>query len=140
MTASSVKRTAPSVGDDFATDLVSGKHHQVVTPAEPPTLYKTTGSALENDVEVKAAAGTIIEIQVVLGAGQPSAYLHLFDQIGAAAGNPFFWELIPAGGSITVTPQGGLSFATGIRAAISSTLPTFTDLGANVAMFWARGN
>jgi hypothetical protein len=91
-------------------------------------------SALENEVQVKASAGTLWELTVTADSAASQRYVHVFDQVGALAGGetPVARFLLPAGGQVTYTPVGGLALSTGLVVATSTTLATYTSPGDTV--------
>lgn len=96
-------------------------------------------ASFTNDILIRNQATTLREIKCILKPGEPAAYLMLFDAAGAASGNPKSATLIPAGGSVEVTPPPKeATYATAIRAGVSSDPESFVSAGA-VALFKAEG-
>lgn len=108
-----------------------------VEQAEPATRY--VSSTLERSAQAKASAGVVREVQVI-STSASERYLHLINAIGALSGGetPLYRMIVPAGGAIAVTFPGGYSFATGVVVALSSTLATYTDPGADEAFFYVE--
>lgn len=105
-------------------------------PSRPTSRYVTAG-ALENTAIVKASAGVLKEIIVVMDPSASARFLHIFNQAGALSGSevPIARLLIPAGGMASYTPPGGLVHSTGIVIATSSTLAVYTSPGDTLAAF-----
>lgn len=106
-------------------------------PSRPTSRY--VSSALEDSAVVKASAGVLKELVVVLSAAAVARFLHVFDQSGALSGGetPVMRLLVPAGGMASYTPPGGLVLSTGLVVGVSSTLATYTASGDSLAAFHA---
>lgn len=104
-------------------------------PSRPTSRY--VSGALEDTSVVKASAGVLKEITVVLDAAASARFLHIFNQAGALGGGetPVMRLLVPAGGMSSYTPPGGLVMSTGLVVGVSSTLATYTASGDNLAAF-----
>lgn len=106
-------------------------------PAEPATRYLS--SVLERSAQAKAAAGVVREVHVI-STSVSERYLHLINKNGALVNGdaPFYRMRVPAGGALAVAFEGGHTFATGLRVALSSTLATYTDPAADEAFFYVE--
>ncbi len=106
-------------------------------PAEPAARY--VSSALERSAQAHSGAGVVREVQVI-STSASLRYVHLINKDGAPSpgDQPCYRQLLPAGGAVSITFPGGHSFATGLRVAISASLLTWSDPGADEALFFVE--
>ena len=122
---------------DVLVDTLGRLQLVLADPAEPATRYLS--AAAERSASAKITAGTVREVQVI-STSSADRYLMLIDKSGAVAGAdaPFYRAFVPAGSQVSVTFGPPRSFGAGLQVALSSTAATWTDPGADEALFYVE--